>query len=267
MAQKIIFTTCGKSLLTNSSCWAIAGIRRLSQAKDATDRDEARALNEAIIKNYVPTDKTKLNEAADSLAGMFIDACWRNDDLVDLPAELASLRALEKKVDPSGNNTVEKIVLIHSADGEGAFCAKVIGKILERMKNLTPALFVNKAINIESLDIPLLDPMRPSQFNSGLKGIWSLCLGEVLKKEALEKEIIFNLTGGYKAMSITLAGLAATRQDLPITIAYLHETATLEGIHTAYFNEMTFHTGYNALSAAAGAAGPLSIKRFGAIIG
>ncbi|MCX7786008.1 MAG: hypothetical protein N2201_07320, partial [candidate division WOR-3 bacterium] len=81
----------------------------------------------------------KENNQVNELVNKFDVNTWNNKNLIDLPAELASLRAIDLYFRQQINQPLindDKIILLHSptygSNNEGPFCANVIHNIINR---------------------------------------------------------------------------------------------------------------------------------------
>lgn len=223
---RVILTTCGTSLLT-SGCWSLPGIGPLTGLNE-DDRRVQEAINKGVIMSQMAADSS-----GNTLALQFkkIDVWDTMTSLRDLPAELASLRVLKQAL-ANQNPAVtlgegDKIILLHSTNIEGEYCAKVLEKVLQ-------ILFADVAISPRP--IPNLNPTDYNQFGDAIIRIWQTGYKIMEEEHPQNNKLIFSLTGGYKAVAMVLAGLAACHSHIPITIIYLHETAPDDGLCVMHFS-------------------------------
>lgn len=211
-----IITTCGTSLL-ESSCWEVevANLTRLSKIKinDKSKQIEMRGQ----WKNWITG--LLLNSDPSKLASMFDMKTWEKPALlIDLPAELASLKALQE-YHKKEEHLIERLVFIHGDSDEGLQAYQVLREVIVANK-----LFIDlPPEKIEDWSIKGLDPKNSELFGEALQQIWTKLASEV-QNAPNDDEFIFNLTGGYKALSIVLAGYAYIDRGYPrIKTAYLYE--------------------------------------------
>lgn len=154
-----------------------------------------------------------------NLASKFDMKAWSNRALlVDLPAELASLKALYEYQEKAGGK-VDRLVFLHSDRGESLQAYQVLREIIVG-ENLFPDTPVDR---IEDWPIRGLDPANAAQFGEALQQIWTKLVADV-NSAGNNDEFIFNLTGGYKALSVVLGGYAYIDRGYPrIKVAYLYE--------------------------------------------
>ena len=153
------------------------------------------------------------------LASKFDIKVWNNRALlVDLPAELASLKALHEYQKKAGCK-VGRLVFLHSDRGEALQAYQVLREIIVG-EHLFPDTPLEK---IEGWPIRGLDPGKAAQFGKALQQIWGKLAADA-NHAGNDDEFIFNITGGYKALSVVLAGYAYIDRGYPrIRIAYLYE--------------------------------------------
>ncbi len=212
--SRIILTTCGTSLYT-SSCWEGLNDPPLStiSIEDRKTLRKKQSKCEGAI-----ADARREGITGETFAKGFDPVSWKTlDRLRDLPAELASLRIIIEALN-SGNkklNKNDKIILLHSDNDDGNFCAEVVEKVLRELL---------ADVKIELDEVRGLDPKDPKGLVTALQDIWTKYRNEVKRNGV---EFIFNLTGGYKATSMILAAQAAVLSEAAnITVAYLHEDAS-----------------------------------------
>jgi putative CRISPR-associated protein (TIGR02619 family) len=231
LMSRIIITTCGTSLF-KSCCWKYYGLCNdsLSEMKDKQDRMQ-----------YELVCNSKLKEALEEdydLSKEFEPFSWENPAYMrDLPAELASLSAIKIYLDnnqkgPLGNG--DKVILLHSDNKEGSFCANVIYNVLKE-NNLLPGVV------IEKWPIIGLDPSDAERFGSALLEIWQKSINKFEKNE--NDEYIFNLTGGYKGVAILLGAFAYINKCAKIF--YLYEETNYEKITIMFFDPNSTIPGIN----------------------
>lgn len=235
--KRIIITTCGTSLL-KSSCWDIGPIKdkHFSQMKDEDEKQK-----------HEFNCKTVLNAARESgvnISEKFNRFSWDNIKyLRDLPAELASLKAIqiyfeEHKMEKLGSD--DKIILLYSDNKDGKSCAELIHEIMIKNK-LVPK------VEIELWKITGLDPKNPKGFGNALKNIWSRCLLEFPIQNTTK--YFFNLTAGYKGTAVMLGGFSYYIGRMA-NIFYLHEETAYNYISIIGFDvtkssfEERFQAGY-----------------------
>lgn len=234
--KRVIITTCGTSLL-QSSCWNYELIKdkHFSQKKDEVERGEHELKCKTVL--------TAARESGANISEKFNRFSWDNIDyLRDLSAELASLRAIQiysgRKFDKELGKD-DKIILLHSDNKDGKYCA-------EQLKQILTGFDLLKGINIEKLSVNGLDPRDSSQFGKALLEIWKNFI-EI--SENKEEKYIFNLTGGYKVTAILMGAIAYFASN--VDLFYLHEETNFEEIFIMGFDktmkkENRFYTGsYN----------------------
>jgi putative CRISPR-associated protein (TIGR02619 family) len=229
---RTIITTCGTSLF-KSCCWRYGDLcdNSLSEMKDELEKMAYELVCNSKLKQAF-ADKKELHQDFEHFA-------WKENYLRDLPAELASLRAIQlcledieseqyqgeinklttstshprlRKLEsepPLGED--DKVILLHSDNEEGRYCAMILSKILKGNDLL-------QGVQIcDNWEVKGLDPSDIFQFGKALKNIWK----EMLLKFDGCNEFIFNLTGGYKALSILFG--AAAYHFSKVRVFYLHE--------------------------------------------
>lgn len=231
---RLIVTTCGTSLLT-SSAWddkRFAGCRPLAQISDRTERFRQEATCDAFTDDYARTKDYQ------KLAKIFLKSCWDNPgELGRLPAELASLRSLDLYLGKTAPLSGQDLFRFYYADNpEGCFCADCLKEILKiNNSQLLPGM-----AKPDFREMRRLDPQAPEDFNRALTQLWDDCSREIkdLINTGAKTELIFNLTGGYKAVGYVLAGLAALRESsISITLVYLHETSYEGEIQSLHWDD------------------------------
>ncbi|MCC4766894.1 putative CRISPR-associated protein [Methanosarcina sp. DH1] len=242
---RTIITTCGTSLF-KSCCWSHGELCNdsLTEMKDEQERMEYELVCNSKLKQAF-VDKKELHKDFERFA-------WDELYLKDLPAELASLRAIQLcledieskphlRVDdkgsisslhtrrrkpenelPLGEN--DRIILLHSDNEEGRYCAMTISKILEDY-DLLPRVQI-----CDPWEVRGLDPNDLYQFEKALKNIWK----DLVSKFDGSNEYIFNPTGGYKALSILFG--AAAYHFSKVRVFYLHENTNYNEISEIWFN-------------------------------
>ncbi len=229
---RIIYTTCGTSLFT-SNCWKdISECPSIFESKSPEREDYERMFRDFTMKQ-------KENDSSGaSLADKFVLEVWNDpSQITKLPAELASLKVISKFFENRNSplNKEDKIILIHSDNEDGKYCALVIERVLKDK--------IKISCQVERKEIQSLDPSSAEQFNKALEKIWNFC--QEMINSSPNDEYIFNLTGGYKGVAIILGGLAyKMHADANITIFYLHETTDFQEIAINGFNEGMFCSGY-----------------------
>ena len=243
---RVIITTCGTSLLT-SNCWEIE-----IQAPDRTMKkmsEEQAILDPTLQKPENLEKRIRLEQTyseninlygnnPDKLAENFDMQVWDDPSkILKLPAELASLRAIINffKCRQQELNKQDNIVLIHSDNDDGKFCAKVLKGSLEKK--------IKIGCGIQLSEVEGLDPKDATGFNKAIMRIWDECQKEITEKQ--NNEYIFNLTGGYKGTAIILGGLAyKLHEKARMAIFYLHETSDYENISVYHFRNKALYSGY-----------------------
>jgi putative CRISPR-associated protein (TIGR02619 family) len=213
----IILTTCGTSLL-ESSCWIAddTNLKPISSLSERSSREEMKVQWSNWINLY-----------KDQLIEKFNINCWNNTNmLIDLPAELASLKAIKMYFESSNINrplsSEDRVILLHSDNHEGIFCAQKLEELIRNKNLLNPS-------DIERKVIANLNPADRDRFGRALRETLNYARG--LRRD--NNEVILNLTGGYKALAILLAGFA--REKTGIRIFYLHEEAGYDQIYDMVF--------------------------------
>jgi len=218
--SRTIITTCGTSLL-QSSCWSYNGLNEKQLSEDELDRREHEEKCESTLMEAM--DNKKESEVSKSFS-------WLDTDyLRDLPAELASLRAIqiyfEENEKPIGEG--DKVILLHSDNKKGRFCAEILCTVLNNKDiNLLPGVITKKK------EVTGLDPQDRIMFGKALMRVWKKI---ILKPDNELRNYIFNLTGGYKAVGILLGGIAYHIAKVPIF--YLHEETGYDDITFMCFNK------------------------------
>lgn len=226
--SRIILTTCGTSIF-QSSCWKYNDLNKnqLSHLDDEQDRRKHENFCESNLKEAM-----KQKKGSQVSASFDHELSWNDPEcLRDLPAELASLRAIqiffqsEVINKPLGKD--DKVVLLHSNNKEGEFCAEILYAVLNNTEfNLLPQ------VNIEKMIVPGLDPLKRGKFGEALISVWK----EIISKNGNElRNYIFNLTAGYKAIAILFGGIAYHIAKVPIF--YLHEETGYREISFMCFNK------------------------------
>jgi len=221
--KRVIITTCGTSLL-QSNCWDIEPIKgkHFSEMEDEVEREEHKFNCKTVLK--------AARDAEVNFSEKFNLLSWENRNyLRDLPAELASLRAIQMyfeapKMEKLGSD--DKIILLHSDNKDGTFCAKRLHEILINNK-LIPT------VEIELWEIVGLDPKNPKCFGNALKNIWSRCLLEFPIQNTTK--YVFNLTAGYKGTAVLLGGFSY-HIGRKANIFYLHEETAYKYISITGFD-------------------------------
>ena len=230
--SRIIYTTCGTSLFT-SNCWrGISDTDSIFKSQSPERED-----HEKRYRDF--TQKEMNNDATGrSLVDKFDKDVWEDDSKITwLTAELASLKAILKFF-KSKNEPLDKsdeIILIHSDNYEGKFCAQVIDMILNEK--------INVGCPVERKEFKGLDPQNADSFNKALKEIWEFCRNYIHNNS--NDTHIFNLTGGYKGTAILLGGLVYKEHATSnIVIFYLHETTDYQNIAVNGYIDQDFSAGY-----------------------
>lgn len=247
-----INTTCGTSLL-ESCCWNAFGSESkglnsnlLSQMGD--DEDRKRAYEDhcrKVFKKFKTEKKISNNgmeeipiESIREIASKFDKFSWGGDSkdnfnyLRDLPAELASLRAIEQVLmnneEPFTKD--DEILLLCSDTTDGKFCADVIKEVLIFHK-LVPCKVDVKII--EDLDFEKDTNPEDKKVSEAHKGLWNYFFLPLTDEKNID--YIFNLTGGYKSLAILLGAVAYKKSDRA-RIFYLNEKSKRDKIFTMWFD-------------------------------
>ena len=117
--SRTIITTCGTSLF-QSSCWKYGGLNKKQPSKmDEMDRRNYEIKCRGFLKQAM--------EDNDDISTGFDRFSWDNIDyLRDLPAELASVRAIQIHFSKlTSLDKGDKIVLLHSSNEEGKYCYEI----------------------------------------------------------------------------------------------------------------------------------------------
>ena len=236
MPKRIILTTCGTSLL-ESSCW----ITNDNTLESISSMQNKTKWEREVMKGYWASWINGQNET--NLVSTFNIDYWTNNNLIDLPAELASLKAIKtffkSKKDSQGIthplNQNDEIILLHSDNTEGLFCGKVIEKLIKDYKLLQP-------VNVIRQVIVNLDPSNKENFLEALKAVITYVKSLIPQNSNL----ILNLTAGYKGTAILLGGLAGKNNN--IKIFYLHEEAGYDQIFDMEFTGTNIRYGLFDLS-------------------
>ncbi len=235
--SRTIITTCGTSLF-QSSCWSYNSLNEKQLLEDELDRREHEKKCESTLMEAM--DNKKESEVS---ASFDHTVSWNDPEyLRELPAELASLRAIQIYFDSKEINKPlgkgDKVILLHSDNKKAKFCAEILCTVLNNKDfNLLPE------VKIDKWQVMGLDPQDFSEFVNALKSIWKQIIEKPLKDDT---KYIFNLTGGYKGVSILLGGIAYYLSK--VDIFYLHENTVFEEIAIMGFNkseekENRFYTG------------------------
>ena len=241
--RRIILTTCGTSLF-RTSCWKLETMDRMDRKKKLNeehiskmDRAE-RGEYELVCRNILETARKK----GEDISSSFDTVSWENMTCLRyLPAELASLRAIQvyfkSRKEPLGEG--DKVILLHSDNDEGSYCAETIHKVLKKFDLLS-------GVEIDTWEVKGLDPRDFGEFGSALENIWSECIQRFPQEDSTE--YIFNLTGGYKGTAILLGAFAYLR-GLDTRIFYLHgetnyEQISIMGFDKSKCKEERFCAGY-----------------------
>jgi len=223
--SRTIITTCGTSLFQSSS-WKYGGLNEKQPSQmDETDRRKYEIKCRDFLKQAMEDD--------DDISTGFDRFSWDEINyLRDLPAELASVRAIQihfSKLKPLGKG--DKIVLLHSSNEEGKYCYEMLRNVLNNEGlNLLPGVEIDTD---NKWEIEGLDPINGKRFEGALHNIWEMFI-ELLNNED-DIEYIFNLTGGYKSVTTLLGGIAYHLSKTQIF--YLHEDTNYEDISTMFFDK------------------------------
>jgi len=216
---RVIITTCGTSLLT-SNCWRgisdTSSILSPDLKNDPAKRAELEKSYTEYTQDYLKTTKPK------ELARQFDINVWRDtNDILKLPAELASLRAMQlflthKKITLTKN---DRLILLCSDTEEGKFCAKVLWYVLKKHKLLEPICIPKPRTILK------LDPARPNDFQKAVRKLWS---NPPIKINDENNKYYFNITGGYKVTGALLTGFAYFLGSRRAYLFYLNEASYKE---------------------------------------
>lgn len=226
--SRTIITTCGTSLF-QSSCWSYNDLNKKQLSTlDELDRREQEIICESNLKEARDRD----NESV--VSGSFDPSSWINSEydsecLRDMPAELASLKAIQiylnDKKFPLGAD--DKVKLLHSNNKDGKFCAEILSTVLNNKAfNLLPE------VSIDTWQVNGLDPLEFPEFGIALQSIWRQIIENLIDNDT---KYIFNLTGGYKGVSILLGAIAYYETQIPIF--YLHEETNFKHISIMNFTK------------------------------
>jgi len=232
--SRIIVTTCGTSLF-ETTCWESLNDSPL-HCTEEKDKIDIKSGCEEKIKKIMQND----NDGS-KLASEFVDSCWNSSLLIDMPAEIASLKALtialSKQDPPVDLGEGDKIILLHSISTDGLYCARVIKNVIKNK------LF--KDIEIEMYP-KNLDPTDKDELLKSLEEIWT----DFYKKLTNSKfsRYILNLTGGYKITSMILSSLSVILCEYPVTVIYLHEETPEDQLFGFYWDNNELKLGYITLN-------------------
>jgi putative CRISPR-associated protein (TIGR02619 family) len=232
--KRVIITTCGTSLL-QSSCWDIGPIKdkHFSQMKDEDERQKHELKCKTVL--------TATREDGANISEKFNRFSWDNINyLRDLSAELASIRAIQMFFKESTEGMLGKddiIILLHSNNKDGKFCAERLHEILTNK-----SLILLPEVQVKQWQVEGLDPRDSREFEKALNEIWSQSIKNFPRIN--EIQYIFNLTGGYKGVAILL-GAFAYAKGLDAKIFYLYEESEYKNIAIIDFNPNTDTPGFN----------------------
>ena len=248
--SKTVIATCGTSILS-SSCWNLKNIKRPEGEPNDLMKKKFEHDNNMVIEKFLEGKEVR------DLVKTFDLNCWTEMNSAKfMSAELASLkfyletdreggRGDESGRDrtPFGSESEDKLVFLHSGNKEGRRCANIIEEVIGLLK--VQKLMPDVPVVLHGFDG--LDPVDGTAFGNSLEQIWKFC-NDILEEEIqLKNEIVFNLTGGYKAISMVLAGLCANFTTNLIKIVYLHETAAWKNLFIMNFGgeeECDLQTGW-----------------------
>lgn len=224
---RIIFTTCGTSVLS-SACWKLekVSLKSLCSAEGADLRNK-QAWNEAKILAFKDD-----HQSAQQLADTVDPELLKEENIGrirDLPAEVASLMALnyllKQRETPNPLQGADRIILLHSTDPTGKYCAEVVKRVLDTYLQENNAIVKPEAIG----------DVDPGDFRTSMGKMSEKCKAIIQGNPGYE--FIFNLTGGYKAMGITVSALGTSLHgQANIRVCYLHETTDYSKISTGFFS-------------------------------
>jgi len=216
---RVIITTCGTSLLT-SNCWR--GISDTSSILSPALKNDPEERVRLEIRYTAYTQDFLRNTNHEELARQFDINVWRDtDDILKLPAELASLRAMQLFLTDNDitftNN--DRLILLCSDTEEGKFCAEVLWYVLDKHRLLEPICIP------EPIIVPNLDPARPDDFRKAVSELWSNPPIEINNEN---NKYYFNITGGYKVTGALLTGFAYFLSFPRAYLFYLNEASYKE---------------------------------------
>lgn len=219
--QRIIYTTCGTSLL-KSNCWeGISKKKALIECKPFENRIDHEREYTKFINEHGFSKKNP-----DALANLFDLNVWKDpSQITRLPAELASLKTIKMFFDdnkpPGPLGGGDKLILLHAENEEAIFCAEVIHKVLKDKR-----LFED--VQIDLIPINELDPKYPEKFGKALIRFWEKLHSDMPFQEEPKIKYFLNLTGGYKATVILLGCFAYVKGASDTRIFYLNEESGRE---------------------------------------
>lgn len=215
---KVVITLVGVSLLEN-----VLTKRQQLRSLGMPSADDVNDLIHRCKSNRLtPEQASVLDDAfAEDMSGRFkraLTELWESEKLrytVDggrrkrlfSPGELASLSLLHLEKE-------DKIILLYSETGKGAFCAAVLEQLVSEGVAVPAGVEVDKRM-IEGLQVEDL-----SQFTD--KGVvnYAQVIDRIIAEGDEETEVILNITGGYKGVApiATIVALA-----LDVEVCYLYE--------------------------------------------
>jgi hypothetical protein len=221
---KIIYTTCGTSLL-ESNCWRI-GDRTGSLIKDQESVTQARLsgasgekkqLYSSIISQYQTKNDVQ------TLVDAFYQPAWLDSSqITKLPAEFASLRTIHSfcanNRPPDALSAGDKLILLYAENPTAEFCAKVIIEVIKAHNLLSPL------VNIEPHKCVGLDASCPAGFMDAIGEIWRSINREMqfTGEDSERPRYFLNVTGGYKIFPILMAALAYNKGAHDTHLFYLN---------------------------------------------
>ncbi len=208
MAELKIITPVGTSFVTN-----ITTKDRVEYSLSGNSNDDR------ILDNHIKT--LKQNKDYQPLRHFFVEGNSRKDKDIN-PAEASSLYAFwhrqKKELSPTNNkDKVEvDVLLLHSPDPIGTFCAKGIAKLLKDGGYMDTDHFQWQPRREELAGLNVHDAKK---FHNALEDLADIVAREI---EGFEGEVYINITGGYKALGpyLTMMGMALGRR---VTVFYLFE--------------------------------------------
>jgi len=206
---KIVITTVGTSLLEKTGLEKVKGW--LSQKRKADI--------ENLLKGTAIGQQEKDKTVEEYLVKV--------KDLKDYPGEISSLKRMNL------NKNEDTVKLLFSDTPEGTFCARANALYIQ--KNLAICDYSKDIKKIDGLEVK-----EPQSFVKGLENLISLL--KQIKDEAEDKgkEIVFNITGGYKGIIPFISFFAKKRQ---IKLYYLYQDSDLIEIPPNLIIKATDQTG------------------------
>lgn len=223
---KLILVTTGTSALFEHSNWkeGFSG-RSWWKVEELSKYLEQEAINDES-EEYDHQKQQVLKALTENLKIYYRNKVGLNT----LSAELASLLAMQERVDIGKIEDEDKIVLLCSDTIDGKLCAEVNEKIMKN-EMVADGKIVKAKWNVISLKVDHLTVIPTSARNNLAKKFMDYCLSDLQKKvrTSLEEfqrqfgkensKIFFNITGGYKA-TIPFITLLVINYEMIITYLY-----------------------------------------------